>query len=262
LAAAALLAAAGSARAEHFLISMHGGNGSCGDGLLGQRIHAHTERLQQTLEKAGHKVTIDLTCYERLSYDVHFLDESGQERTLNRTAYSKWLNQRIAGLRPDRIVIVGHSYGGWLSMFLTTRLSPATKVDTLVTVDPISQVYCTIADVLKRFSMYYNQETPKPGCQQAPADMNPDGYRRIAGRSRIWRQYFQARTSPLRSGPIPAASSNHLMYNDGGAVASDAHGLIVDHAQVWARLYADLGIAPFPGIAADEKIFKNCPIRL
>lgn len=250
------------AKADHYLISIHGGNGSCRLGVDHQRAYPNALDLAKNLEAKGHRVTLNATCYQRVSYNVNFKNARNEDVVLDRVAYAEYFNEIINRENPDKLILIGHSYGGWLSLFLAERLPKDRKIDILITIDPISQIYCTIPELLSRYPMHYTLETPKPGCQQAPADFGPERLRRIASRSGLWRHYFQNRTKPLRSGPISEATSNILLYNGEVEVPSDAHGLVIEHEKIWNQLKVDTGLESTSNNYADAKILSPEDIDL
>lgn len=95
-----------------------------------------------------------------------------------------------------QVYITGHSYGGWMSMFLTTNLSPTVKIKGLFTLDPIS-TKCGPSQVV----------LGGKACKQAPVEFDNKG---LLARVGYWENFYQRQDAWLQSSSIPEAI-NHLM---------------------------------------------------
>lgn len=95
------------------------------------------------------------------------------------------------------LVVVGYSFGGWLSMNTVAKLG--IPVTAYITIDPISRDRC---------------RTWKPlGCQEAPKLTDRDRSR-IADLTGYWLNYYQRNTWYLRSSRIPEADRNVQLEED------------------------------------------------
>jgi hypothetical protein len=115
----------------------------------------------------------------------------------------------------QRIILVGHSYGGWLAMQLAADIAPQRPIVGLFTLDPISALQCT----------------PKllDGCKQAPTDIGPQTQQAIAQSVGVWENFYQTQTKLLHSSAIPAASVNTLVQA--------SHITIHSNAAIWSRVF-------------------------
>lgn len=113
------------------------------------------------------------------------------------------------------IFVIGHSYGGWLSMYLSTQLADR-KLAGLFTVDPISPKTCGPVEVL----------IGAAGCHQAPRDLeNGD----ILKTTAHWLNFFQTDDRWLTSSEIDEAQNFHITYDD-------SHTAIDGDDRVWTRI--------------------------
>lgn len=96
----------------------------------------------------------------------------------------------------DRVVVIGHSYGGWKSMKLLSSPQMQSYVQApiqLVTVDPISKINCT--------------NPLMPGCRQAPSDFTDVEFAVLNSRTR-WLNAVQEPGIVVGSDAMPAAHVN------------------------------------------------------
>ncbi|MCB0405047.1 MAG: hypothetical protein KDD51_09690 [Bdellovibrionales bacterium] len=113
------------------------------------------------------------------------------------------------------IFVIGHSYGGWLSMYLSTQLSDR-KLAGLFTVDPISPKTCGPVEVL----------LGSAGCHQSPRDLeNAD----ILKTTAHWLNFYQTDDRWLTSSEIDEAQNFHITYDD-------SHTAIDADDRVWTRI--------------------------
>lgn len=113
------------------------------------------------------------------------------------------------------IFMVGHSYGGWLSMYLSTALSNRTLAG-LFTIDPISPKGCGPVEVLMGAA----------GCHQSPRDLDNKA---ILERTANWLNFFQTEDRWLTSSEIDVAENYHITYDD-------SHTRIDADDRVWTRI--------------------------
>jgi len=94
------------------------------------------------------------------------------------------------------VILIGHSYGGWASMYLTETIRPSIRISALFTLDAIS-TECGPFQVVMGSAP----------CKQAPKDLNN---KLIIKRVNHWENFYQNQDSWLHSSEIPEAL-NHLM---------------------------------------------------
>lgn len=93
------------------------------------------------------------------------------------------------------VFVVGHSYGGWLSMKLVESYQGvADKIKTLHTIDPISKELCYFDNVSE--------------CLSAPRDIKEPAREHIKANTETWVNAWQDVTFFLHSSPIPEADQN------------------------------------------------------
>jgi hypothetical protein len=113
-----------------------------------------------------------------------------------------------------RVVVIGHSYGGWKSMKLVSSPQLLGYVQApiqLVTVDPISKVNCT--------------NPLMPGCRQAPSDFTDVEFATLNSRTR-WLNAVQEPGIVVGSDAMAAAHFN-LKFTGAN------HFSIVNDARLW-----------------------------
>ncbi len=93
------------------------------------------------------------------------------------------------------VFVVGHSYGGWLSMKLAETYNGAKdKIKTLHTIDPISKKLCYFDNVSE--------------CLSAPRDLDATARSRIRDNTDMWVNAWQDTTFFLHSSAIEEADEN------------------------------------------------------
>ncbi len=169
-------------------------------------------------KRQGLRMSWVASCYGMDANTVHYVDSESPEKNINvGTRAALW--QHIAKLArdADRVLVLGHSYGGWTAMQLLLSGVQLNKVKALATVDPISVVDCTPGAYMKS----------SPGCQKFPADITAEQRRAVAKIAGNWRNFWQDVTkggflsSPLHSGPAQVAGVedvklqlNHTQIDD------------------------------------------------
>lgn len=107
--------------------------------------------------------------------------------------YLTKLNQQMEFF--THVFVVGHSYGGWLSMKLVESYQGLSdKIKTLHTIDPISKKLCYFDNVSE--------------CLSAPRDIEKPAREHISANTGIWVNAWQDVTFFLHSSPIPEADQN------------------------------------------------------
>jgi len=123
-----------------------------------------------------------------------------------------------AGGAKRSVLLIGHSFGGWLAMQLVMRL-PQGRVRGLVTIDPISRKYCT-PDIYATAAENYRGQVSEldaektdraqiesialknaaAGCREFPKDVDPNKIVNHIGMD-AWFNFYQAKDILLHSGP-------------------------------------------------------------
>lgn len=135
----------------------------------------------------------------------------------------------------SRLVVIGHSYGGWAAIKAAAELVHDYPIDYLASIDPISTTLCPP-------SAYLDNSQPYPSCTVAPEDLTEE-FAALRQAGVHWVQFFQDRYEFIRSTPIEQASRNvYLTYpNLSDFWAWQAHALMDGDARVWDVVVADLG---------------------
>lgn len=113
------------------------------------------------------------------------------------------------------VMLVGHSYGGWLAMQTLVR---ARLKAFLFTIDPISPVNCA-----------FRRPQRWLGCTKAPTDIPYDV---VAQKTFRWQNFFQRSTRYLHSSEIPQANANILLNGVG-------HTTIDNNEDIWRDFSAN-----------------------
>lgn len=187
-----------------------GGNGSCTastiskviPGLIEARIFKSFVDSIVTSGFVSQTDQVIFGCYEWMSDQMNFYELRGEQRMqpLHETQLDALVLSRAQSVR--KIIIIGHSYGGWRAMKLASSpyLLNNTRVPMiLVTFDPISKVLC--------------QRIRETGCREAPADLSPPELYQLNTRTR-WLNTYQEQGLLLGSGPIGAAHFNIKANSD------------------------------------------------
>lgn len=223
------------ASTENVLLAVMGGNLSCdrnADGDLtprGMDMEGPFRELRDELEgNAAYDVDYILSCYGQTDDDtVHYVNAAEPRSPRSGTAeeYFAAVEAKAETRESTRLIVAGHSYGGWLAM--KTVLGITHAVDHLVTIDPISRVTCSFDDPW--------------GCTSAPTDIEPPQREEIASASRLWSNFYQTKTFYLHASPIDEAHENEEL--------PVRHTRIETHGDVWERMASEFGTF----VAGEEK---------
>lgn len=126
------------------------------------------------------------------------------------------LARDVSGGKLD-LYMMGHSYGGWMTLNLAKALGDEGKnISFLATIDPISRTDC-----------FFNKPI---GCLGWPKDIGPDMRTAIAQHTRHWTNFYQTKTFFLHSAPADEADEN-IKINKG-------HIGIEHQPEVWKAISA------------------------
>ena len=127
------------------------------------------------------------------------------------------------------VYLIGHSYGGWSVMKLAMMLLDKYSVEGLVTIDPISPLSCTPADVLSFFS--------SKGCQQAPSDISATDRDRLKSEISSWAHFYQTQFERLHSSAyVEPHFVRKLSFAAESPFYNDPHALIGRDPRIWKSL--------------------------
>jgi pimeloyl-ACP methyl ester carboxylesterase len=142
------------------------------------------------------------------------IDRSGNTRDIRAEL------EAIYKSHPEAAVyFVGHSYGGWMSMYLTQTLAGKPNLKGLFTIDPIGPE-CGTAGVI-----FGSSE-----CHSAPSGLEN---KNIKSRAGVWLNFFQREDTWLTSSKVREADENHEILFDWGP-----HSWINAEKKVWDRIEA------------------------
>ena len=115
------------------------------------------------------------------------------------------------------IYLVGHSYGGWTTMYLAQELKGSPNLKLLATIDPIGPECDAVGVVLG-----------DSACHSAPTDLDNKS---IKKRAAHWVNFYQTEDSWLTSSEIAEANENHhITFNWG------PHGDMDTDDGIWERI--------------------------
>lgn len=176
------------------------------------------------------------------------------------------------------IIVAGHSFGGWTSIQLVSRL-PARSVTVLTTMDPISRKTCTperVSHAVKGFLSNYAQqdfeskteaereaialEFADEGCRAFPPDIDAQTLKIQLGEA-TWQNFYQDFDIFLHSGPGAGATNRlidekiltDLVHQKRYSYTMPAHVAINHSPEVWvAHLAASMRAY---GVENEESLF-------
>lgn len=225
----ALLAVVPVARAgsQDVLFVLLGGYTSCGSaGPSGIGMYAPFMELRKNLQatRPGMRVHYLVGC---LGDDAppagegqYILSDDPSRELYGNTAtimneVEKLATQKAVG----SLYIAGHSYGGFMAMYMVGKLKLASKLSGLFTIDPIS-TQCGPMQVAFGAKV----------CHQAPDDFNNAAIR--AG-TQTWVNFYQNQDSWLTSSAIREADNLQVQYRG-------PHNQIDSDPRTWQRIRAAL----------------------
>lgn len=151
------------------------------------------------------------------------------------------------GQRP--LYVTGHSYGGWLAMYLVWYLPTRSDIALLATVDPISPAHCAVSSYLWALALPWTAASSLAGCQRAPSDFTVQDRQYLLSRVRAggWRHYYQRNFWPLRSGPYSDSAPPSRSYDmspfltrSGAHPSFNAHLGIAELSSIWYSIEASM----------------------
>ena len=153
-------------------------------------------------------------------------------------------NQLSRPGRPTRVIMIGHSHGGWLVMKAARNWIPGADLRHLITIDPISYQNCTqfrlVYESAANITTTLSDYLISTECKMAPSDLTSEGTKIKANVSGTWTNYYQTQFRFIRSSAIAAATTNTpLIFTE-----FNAHRAMLSDKRVWdgidAVIQADL----------------------
>jgi len=231
------------------VIIFSGGFGSCFVAGYTSEIKA-TAQMDEFVERVRAETGLEpaqiRTCYAFGNDEIYVSSDAlgTDSETMTREGFHDVVRQTVRaaaeGQDPSTVKIYmwGQSHGGWTAMDLVRKVT-GLNYRILMTIDPISVENCGpgvfSGGVLTGYA---------PGCNEAPADMQPSG-KTIAGRVARWVNWYQTQFPHLHSDKIPHAHENIFRsYEDDFWRMSGAHGMMEVDPEIWSdigrRVISDL----------------------
>ncbi len=176
---------------------------------------------------------------EKLYYTVR---EVGEAKSAQHEAMPQAIGVMANGIanrmgkpgNPARVIMVGHSHGGWITMTGAQLWQPGPDLRVLATLDPISYKKCSqsgmIFEKVRQLSIPFASLMMSNECERAPSDLSAAGPAIAKNISKGWFNFYQTSFSPLHSGPIADAKSNQLLNYSG---VRFAHANVLYDQRAW-----------------------------
>ncbi len=181
------------------------------------------------------------SCYGSNSTSLEFVGDHGEAPV---TAGVPELTEAVRARLLEagegaKLVILGHSYGGWVALQVAAALGPDVSIAYLATIDPISTKLCPPSNFASSISG--SASVPYPPCTMAPGDLAAS-FGELRSLGIPWTQFYQDRYRYLKSSAIAEATTNR--YLDYPALtdfwAFEAHAVMDQDPRVWETLTHDL----------------------
>lgn len=217
-------------QAKEILVVVHGGFISCPRASvlkplppLSMYFYDHVSALEDSLRKTGNRVHSVTACFGNSTppkEDALFVSSRSPGKLQNGNAAAlkteiETFHDTYADLK---VVLVGHSYGGWTVMHLTQELDPKVKIEGLFTIDPISPLCGSEGGNY---------------CHNAPQEFNNLNLR---ARVLSWVNLFQRGDAWIKSSKITEATNHDFDY------VFFPHTQIANDPRVWEVITATLGV--------------------
>lgn len=184
-----------------------------------------------------------VSCFLRSNQDVRFVssyDEGEREYYGHKDALIAEVTT-LASRHPNhRVYIAGHSYGGWLAMYLAEHLPAWVNISLMMTLDPISTVNCRPTTFIRSYLSSTWRVNPAQGCTESPTDLSTIG---IGNRVRNWLNYYQVTYSILHSGYIAQAKGNAMLsFDTTYFLGYKAHVSMEEDDRVWTPFHKEVAL--------------------
>jgi pimeloyl-ACP methyl ester carboxylesterase len=207
------------------------------------------DEIRNELSASGYEVYQIVSCFYADGNVVTFYSDQDPSRKFEMSVsdYIKYVVDLASIQRFESVSVMGHSYGGWLSLQLASALAWKTDVRLLASIDPISPKQCNIQLFVQQFagiSLNRMRGIPAPvtGCQRSPEDLSTTQKLSLKGAVRRWINYYQQDFLPLHSAAMADANLNEeVRYSK--SLANHSHRRIFFDPQVWAKIRSALAEA-------------------
>ncbi len=193
-----------SAASQEMIVIGLGGFNTCGsDGLTTMNLYGPFMQLTQNLKEDQRTIHYVVGCLKGNAPpngQGFFVSSRSPNQTVTGNTFD--VQKEIEALskeHPDApLYIVGHSYGGWMAMYLTLKLTATIPVRGLFSIDPISPL-CGPLQVV----------TGNAVCKQAPKELDNLAIQKRVGH---WLNFYQDQDSFLHSSGINEAENHYFQY--------------------------------------------------
>lgn len=231
------------------LIAGFGGYGSCSLGYNGHQVAREAAKLQAFLatSKAVHAQLL-LSCFDNVHNTVStHIGDASQFSALSFEDLRLKVESLARKTKQKRVILIGHSHGGWLAMHTASQLAPDIALSFLVTIDPISREACPPLLFGSGLAAKLVGDPYRHSCEQFPPDITDEVQFALARRSKGWLHLYQTRTSHLHSsGSVRAHVSREMVYPQ--IELNEAHSFIAEDPDAWhlirAAVYQDQPMPP------------------
>lgn len=141
------------------------------------------------------------------------------------------ISTEIQSAKNTRVIMIGHSHGGWAVMNAAKSWTSKAELRDLITIDPISYKNCSLTDVIVEAAGTTRLISNE--CVQAPRDLAADSAAIKSHIKNDWHNHFQTKYYLIHSGPITGATTNRewSFPND-----FFAHTAILTDERVWENI--------------------------
>jgi len=195
-----------------------GGNTSCkdADDRYNPRLIGLFRPMSTLIEKLKSELNIPsqtiVSCYDDSATVFYNIEGSNEVLEGTPEEFAQSIHDFMG--ENSAIMLIGHSYGGWLTMKTAVALSQTEQLSGVFTVDPISRRDCSFSN--------------PSGCTSAPRDFSAAELDGIKNASNIWSNYWQNQTFYLHSSPIAQADNNVKI--------ATSHSNIDVHQATWQNI--------------------------
>jgi hypothetical protein len=233
--------------AKELMIWAAGGWNSCvatqkvpEPGPLGMNMFKNFGPMIQKLREKhpDFKINYVASCFRPDIRSVRYIDSSKPENTKveSKDSFHEIVEEYVSNPKQP-LIVLGHSYGGWLTMKALAKLS-SLEIPLFISIDPISPKTCHvesvwqwIADKLKGKSL---KETDI-GCRRSPTDILTEERNQIRSNVSEWYNVWQQDTfDALHADPIEQA--NNIEIKQDASLAANGHINLGLNKKVWEKL--------------------------
>ncbi len=227
-----VFAAHAQAQSRALIIATSGYN-SCSSTPETMSFMPQLRDLVTAMQKAGREVHSILGCHVDGPTMLMKTSSGPEVGSGDHVDYTMLITESVRNLNDNgklSVHFIGHSWGAWANMAAALALPKDVPIGGFVTIDAISKVRCTVDEFI---DSYFGLSSGA-GCKAPPADFSLQQYRKIRGRARWWRNYYQTASALLHSGFIFTADENkHIDYEIPFFDTAASHREIDNDERVW-----------------------------